>query len=109
MMGKIPPVPGAERTAGPAVAGPVSGAERTVGRAAAVPGAGTGPARQVTPIALAITLTTALALFLRLLKVGGRVRELTGRIRLSLASSHPSQPLWTLLAAVSHRQGATGP
>ena len=46
---------------------------------------------------------------LRLLKVGGRVRELTGRVRLSLASSHPSQPLWTLLAAVSHRQGATGP
>ena len=53
MMGKIPPVPGAERTAGPAGAG-------------AVPGAGTGPARRVTPVALAITLTTALALFLRL-------------------------------------------
>jgi hypothetical protein len=46
---------------------------------------------------------------LRLLKVGGRVRELAGRVRLSLASSHPSQLLWTLLAAVSHRQGATGP
>jgi hypothetical protein len=53
MMGKIPPVPGAERTVGPAVAG-------------AVPGAGAGPARRVTPVALAITLTTALALFLRL-------------------------------------------
>ncbi len=48
-MGKIPPVPGAERTAGPAG-----------------PGAGPGPARRLTPAALAITLTTALALFLRL-------------------------------------------
>jgi hypothetical protein len=53
MMGKIPPVPGAERTAGPAVP-------------PAVPGAGAGPARWVTPVALAITLTTALALLLRL-------------------------------------------
>ena len=49
MMGKIPPVPGAERTARPAV-----------------PGAGAGPARRGTPVALAITVTTALALFLRL-------------------------------------------
>jgi hypothetical protein len=49
MMGKIPPVPGAERTAGPAA-----------------PGAGPGPARRLTPVVLAITLTTALALFLRL-------------------------------------------
>jgi Transposase DDE domain group 1 len=36
---------------------------------------------------------------LRLLKVGGRVRELATRVRLHLASSHPSQPLWDLLAA----------
>jgi hypothetical protein len=36
---------------------------------------------------------------LRLLKVGGRVRELLTRVRLHLASSHPGQPLWTLLAA----------
>ena len=49
MMGKIPPVPGAERTAGPAASG-----------------AGSSPARRLTPTALAITLTTALALFLRL-------------------------------------------
>lgn len=45
---------------------------------------------------------------LRLLKVGGRVRELAGRVRLSLASSHPSGPLWDLLAAVRSR-GATSP
>ena len=36
---------------------------------------------------------------LRLLKVGGRVRELSARVRLHLASSHPGQPLWDLLAA----------
>jgi hypothetical protein len=36
---------------------------------------------------------------LRLLKVGGRVRELATRLRFHLASSHPSQPLWDLLAA----------
>jgi hypothetical protein len=36
---------------------------------------------------------------LRLLKVGGRVRELLPRIRLHLASSHPGEPLWHHLAA----------
>jgi hypothetical protein len=36
---------------------------------------------------------------LRLLKIGGWVRELTTRIRLHLASSHPGEPLWHLLAA----------
>jgi hypothetical protein len=36
---------------------------------------------------------------LRLLKVGGRVRELAARVRLHLASSHPSQALWDLVAA----------
>ena len=46
---------------------------------------------------------------LRLLKVGGRVRELVGQVRLSLASSHPSRPLWDLLAAVARPRGATGP
>jgi hypothetical protein len=46
---------------------------------------------------------------LRLLKVGGRVRELAGRVRLSLASSHPSQPLWALLAARARHRGATSP
>jgi hypothetical protein len=35
---------------------------------------------------------------LRLLKIGGRVRELADRIRLSLASSHPGEPLWLALA-----------
>ena len=35
---------------------------------------------------------------LRLLKIGGRVRELADRIRLSLASSHPGEPLWHALA-----------
>jgi hypothetical protein len=36
---------------------------------------------------------------LRLLKIGGRVRELAGRVRLALASSHPAEPLWRHLAA----------
>jgi hypothetical protein len=36
---------------------------------------------------------------LRLLKIGGRVRELPARIRLHLASSHPGEPLWAALAA----------
>jgi hypothetical protein len=35
---------------------------------------------------------------LRLIKVGGRVRELLTRVRLHLASSHPGEPLWLLLA-----------
>jgi Transposase DDE domain group 1 len=41
---------------------------------------------------------------LRLLKIGGRVRELATRVCLHLASSHPSQPLWDLLAASFHRR-----
>jgi hypothetical protein len=36
---------------------------------------------------------------LQLLKIGGRVRELATRVRLHLASSHPAEPLWRLLAA----------
>ena len=36
---------------------------------------------------------------LRLLKIGGRVRELPDRIRLHLATSHPGEPLWYALAA----------
>jgi hypothetical protein len=36
---------------------------------------------------------------LRLIKIGGWVRELATRVRLHLASSHPGQPLWLLLAA----------
>jgi hypothetical protein len=35
---------------------------------------------------------------LRVVKIGGRVRQLATRVRLHLASSHPGQPLWTLLA-----------
>jgi hypothetical protein len=35
---------------------------------------------------------------LRLLKIGGRVRELADSVRLSLASSHPGEPLWLALA-----------
>lgn len=38
---------------------------------------------------------------LRLLKIGGRVRELLTRVRLHLASSHPAQELWDLLASSS--------
>ena len=41
---------------------------------------------------------------LRLLKIGGRVRELAGRVRLHLASSHPGEPLWHHLAARSMRR-----
>jgi hypothetical protein len=41
---------------------------------------------------------------LRLLKIGGRVREVATRVRLHLATSHPSQPLWDLLAASFHRR-----
>jgi len=35
---------------------------------------------------------------LRVLKIGGRVRELLTRVRLHLASSHPAEPLWRALA-----------
>jgi hypothetical protein len=35
---------------------------------------------------------------LSVLKVAGRVRELLTRVRLHLASSHPTEPLWRLLA-----------
>ncbi len=37
---------------------------------------------------------------LRLLKVGGRVWQLSDRVRLRLAASHPGQPLWRHLAAL---------
>lgn len=36
---------------------------------------------------------------LRLLKIAGRVRELLSCVRLHLAASHPSEPLWRHLAA----------
>ena len=42
-----------------------------------------------------LTLET---LRLRLLKIGGRVRQLATHVHLRLASSHPGEPLWHLLA-----------
>jgi hypothetical protein len=39
---------------------------------------------------------------LRVLKIGGRVYQRHDRVRLRLASSHPGQPLWDLLAASCH-------
>jgi hypothetical protein len=35
---------------------------------------------------------------LRLPKIGGRIRQLATRVRLALASHHPGEPLWRLLA-----------
>jgi Transposase DDE domain group 1 len=40
---------------------------------------------------------------LRLLKIGGWVRQRLDVVRLHLASSHPGEPLWHLLAARPHR------
>jgi hypothetical protein len=54
----------------------------------------------IVPDDAAIQLDT---LRLRLLKIGGRVRELPGRIRLHLASSHPAEPLWIALATLRAR------
>lgn len=42
-----------------------------------------------------LTLET---LRLRLIKIGGRVRHLASHVHLRLASSHPGEPLWRLLA-----------
>jgi hypothetical protein len=39
---------------------------------------------------------------LQVLKIGGRVWQLTDRVRLRLAASHPGQPLWAHLAAHRH-------
>jgi hypothetical protein len=35
---------------------------------------------------------------LRLIKIGGRVRELVTKVRLHLASGHPGQGLWNALS-----------
>lgn len=35
---------------------------------------------------------------LRLIKIGGRVKQLLAKVKLHLASSHPGQPLWQTLA-----------
>lgn len=40
------------------------------------------------------------SLRLRLIKIGGRVRELMTKVRLHLASGHPGQPLWHALSGV---------
>ena len=40
---------------------------------------------------------------LRLVKISGRVLQWLARVRLHLASSHPGQPLWALLAARPNR------
>jgi hypothetical protein len=40
---------------------------------------------------------------LRLLKIGGWVRQRRGVLHLHLARSHPAEPLWLLLAAPPHR------
>lgn len=50
-------------------------------------------------VAAGSTRLTLETLRLRLLKIGGRVRELPTRVHLRLASSHPGEPLWHLLAA----------
>lgn len=42
---------------------------------------------------------------LKLVKVGGRVKEMLTKVRLHLASGHPSQRLWDVLAL----QFAAGP
>lgn len=51
---------------------------------------------------LGVARTQLDTLRLRLLKIGGRVRQGLDRVRLRLAASHPGEPLWHLLA---HRQG----
>jgi len=45
--------------------------------------------------------TTLESVRLQVVKIGGRVREWPDRVRLHLASSHPGQHLWSLLAAAS--------
>ncbi len=45
---------------------------------------------------------TLQTLRLRLIKIGGWVRERRDRVRLRLASSHPSEVWWHALAAHLH-------
>lgn len=52
-------------------------------------------------VAAGIARMTLESIRLRVVKIGGRVRQWPGRVRLHLASSHPGQPLWHLLAAAS--------
>jgi Transposase DDE domain group 1 len=50
-------------------------------------------------VAAGMARMTLETLRLRLIKIGGRVRQLATRVHLRLASSHPGEPLWRLLAA----------
>lgn len=40
-----------------------------------------------------------------LIKIGGRVRQLLRKIRLHLASGHPSQRMWQRLSSASSKRG----
>lgn len=53
--------------------------------------------------AVGVARMTLETLRLRLIKIGGWVRTRRDRARLRLASSHPSEPWWQLLAARPHR------
>ncbi|MFN8663194.1 MAG: IS1380 family transposase [Thermomicrobiales bacterium] len=55
-------------------------------------------------VAAGVEPLTLETLRLRLLKIGGRVRQLATRVHLRLASSHPGEPLWHLLA--TYRSGS---
>jgi len=50
-------------------------------------------------VAAGVARMTLETVRLRVVKIGGRVREWTDRVKLHLATSHPGQPLWHLLAA----------
>ncbi len=52
-----------------------------------------------TLVATGVARMTLETVRLRVVKIGGRVREWPDRVRLHLASSHPGQHLWRLLAA----------
>jgi hypothetical protein len=52
---------------------------------------------------LGVARMTLSSLRLRLLKLGGRVRQLRERVHLQLTSHHPGEPLWYLLASRPHR------
>ncbi len=52
-------------------------------------------------VAVGVARMTLETVRLRVVKIGGRVREWTDRVKLHLATSHPGQSLWHLLAAAS--------
>jgi len=53
-------------------------------------------------VAAKVARMTLATLRLRLLKIGGWVREWPHRVRLRLASSHPGEPWWRVLATRHH-------